>query len=166
MPDWYLIHTKPRQERIALLNLEQQGFACYMPMMALEKVLRGVIGVADEPLFPRYIFIQLATEMSSKSWSPIRSTRGVNRLVSFGNQPAKVDEHLVQALRAHEKKLNEAPRRWLEAGESVLLVEGAFAGVEGIFQMTDPEGRALVLIEMMCKPVQIKITPGQLRAVA
>ena len=34
---WYLIHTKPRQEHIALTNLERQGYTCYLPHCALKK---------------------------------------------------------------------------------------------------------------------------------
>lgn len=27
---WYVIHTKPRQEQRALLNLAQRGYNCYL----------------------------------------------------------------------------------------------------------------------------------------
>ena len=35
---WFLIHTKPRQEGIALENLERQGYPCYLPMLAAEEL--------------------------------------------------------------------------------------------------------------------------------
>jgi transcriptional antiterminator RfaH len=28
---WYLVHTKPIQEKCALDNLQRQGFKCYLP---------------------------------------------------------------------------------------------------------------------------------------
>ena len=82
---WYLIYTKPRQEQRALLNLEQQGYECYLPLHAAEKLQRGKLSVVEEPLFPRYLFIQLDTSQTGKSWGPIRSTKGVSHLVAFGN---------------------------------------------------------------------------------
>lgn len=33
---WYLIHTKPRQEHIALTNLERQGYTCYLLLLRVE----------------------------------------------------------------------------------------------------------------------------------
>ena len=56
---WYLVHTKPRQEKCALENLQRQGFHCYLPTLPSEKIRQGVLMVADEPLFPRYLFIRL-----------------------------------------------------------------------------------------------------------
>jgi transcriptional antiterminator RfaH len=38
---WYVIHTKPRQEQRALENLQRQGFEAWLPMIALEKVRRS-----------------------------------------------------------------------------------------------------------------------------
>ena len=31
-PTWFAVYTKPRQEKIALENLERQGFRCSLPM--------------------------------------------------------------------------------------------------------------------------------------
>ena len=36
MSNWYLIHTKIRQERVALENLERQGFKCFLPLIRAE----------------------------------------------------------------------------------------------------------------------------------
>ena len=30
---WYVVHTKPRQEQRALVNLMQQGYECYLPLV-------------------------------------------------------------------------------------------------------------------------------------
>src|SRR4051812_8030711 len=81
---WYLVHTKPRQERVALENLERQGFQCYLPTLPSERLRQGLLALSLEPLFPRYLFIRLGEGGSARSWMPIRSTRGVSRLVSFG----------------------------------------------------------------------------------
>ena len=40
---WYLIHTKPRQEVCALENLQRQGYECYLPQLVLEKLRNGVV---------------------------------------------------------------------------------------------------------------------------
>ena len=162
---WYLIHTKPRQEKSALQNLTQQGYACYLPILPTEKLRQGNLTVADEPLFPRYLFIQLGMGDSARSWSPIRSTRGVSRLVSFGNEPAKVDDRLIDLLKSQEEAVQGQPQRLFTPGERVRLTDGAFAGIEGIYQMADGESRVMVLIELLSKPVQLRIAPSSLRKI-
>ena len=163
---WYLIHTKPRQEKCALQNLERQGYTCYLPLWRVEKMRQGNLAVADAPLFPRYLFIQLGLSGSAKSWSPIRSTTGVSRLVCFGIEPAKVDERLVAALRFHEARVQDQPRRLFSPGERVKLTGGAFADIEGVYQISDGASRVIVLIDLLGKRVPLSVSPASLRKAA
>lgn len=163
--NWYLIHTKPRQENTALLNLEQQGYECYLPMLPAEKLRQGALSVIEEPLFPRYLFIRLAPSGGTQSWGPIRSTKGVSRLVSFGAEPAKVGSGLVEMLRVQEGVRGKQLQRCFIPGERVELRSGAFAGMEAIYQMSDGERRVLVLIELLNRPVQMSVAPATLRKV-
>jgi len=160
---WYLVHTKPKQEKCALQNLQQQGYQCYLPTLLSEKLRQGILTIIDEPLFPRYLFIRLGQGGSAKSWTPIRSTKGVSRLVSFGTEPARVDDGLVELIRAQEAAVQEKPERLFKQGERVRLTDGAFAGIEGIYQMADSECRVRVLIELLSKPVTVRVTPASLR---
>jgi transcriptional antiterminator RfaH len=163
---WYLVHTKPKQEKCALQNLQQQGYQCYLPIFPIEKLRQGVLAVADEPLFPRYLFIRLGQGSSAKSWSPIRSTKGVNRLVSFGIELAKIDDDLINLIKVQEAAIQNKPKRLFTPGERVRLTKGAFAGIEGVYQMSDGERRAMVLIELLSsRPVAIYVPPAQLRKV-
>lgn len=160
---WYLIHTKPRQELCALQNLQRQGYTCYLPMLALEKLRRGKIFVCEEPLFPRYLFIALSTDLNSQSWAPIRSTRGVSRLVTFGSTPLKVPAAFIQSLQHEEDARKTEPNRLLKPGDVVQVTEGPFAGLQGIYQITDGEKRAIILLELLSKPTQLPIAHGALK---
>jgi transcriptional antiterminator RfaH len=160
---WYLIHTKPRQEKIALENLERQGYRCYLPLYRKEKLLRRVLTVSDEPLFPRYLFINLGDGESDQSWRPIRSTKGVSRMVVFGNEPAKADDALIDLLKQQEESLQGQPDTFFKPGEVVKFTVGPFAGIEGIYQMADGERRVMVLIELLSKLVAMRIDPALLR---
>lgn len=160
---WYLVHTKPRLEKCALENLERQQYRCYLPMIATEKLRKGELTLVDEPLFPRYLFVQLDTGMSAPSWSPIRSTKGVSRMVSFGSEPAKVHDDLIEMLMSHETAMRGTPVALFTPGERVQVTQGPFAGIEGIYQMSEGERRVMVLIELMSKPVVLPLEPTQLR---
>lgn len=163
---WYLLHTKPKQEKRALLNLQQQGYECYFPVLPAEKMIKGKITLDQEPLFPRYLFIRLSTEQGALSWAPIRSTKGVHRLVSFGTQAAKVDDALVAFLKEKEIDISKETRRLFEKGDKVLITQGAFAGLEGVYQMNNGDERVMVLIEFMSKPVVMGLSLNACKKIA
>ena len=163
---WYVIHTKPRQEQRALTNLEQQGYQCYLPMITLEKLGRGRLNVVKEPLFPRYLFICLDNSRHGENWAPIRSTIGVSSLVTFGSTLAKIDAGLIALLQAQQDDLSAAPERLFHQGEVLLVSDGAFAGLEAVYQMQSGDNRAMVFIELMGKMAQMKIALASLRKMA
>jgi transcriptional antiterminator RfaH len=159
---WYLIHTNPRLEKCALENLERQGYECYLPIIPTEKLRQRRLTVTDLPLFPRYLFIHLGQDVSDKSWLPIRSTKGVSNLVRFGAHPAKADDSLIATLKSHETALQAEPERLFKPGETVSLSEGAFKDIEAIYLLADGEHRAMVLIELMSRPVTMRVETASL----
>ena len=157
---WYLIHTKIRQEVVALSNLERQGYRCFLPLFNAEKLRRGKLQVVQEALFPRYLFIGLDTDTQSQSWSPIRSTLGVSRLVMFGHTPGRVDDTLIERLQAQHNALAQA---LFQPGDPVTITQGPFAGLEAIYQMTCGEERVMVLLDILSKQVKMTVSPADLR---
>jgi transcriptional antiterminator RfaH len=158
---WYLVYTKPRQEDVALMNLERQGYTCYLPMRRMERIRRRKGELATEVMFPRYLFIRLDSSDQGKSWSPIRYTSGVSHLVQFGTRMAKVNDALVDLLRQRERAL--PPEPIFHNGEVVVINEGPFSGIEAIYQLLDAERRALILLEILTKPVSMQIDAAWLR---
>ena len=144
---WFVVHTKPRQ-----------GFESWLPVMDVEKIRRKQVAVVTEPLFSRYLFVRLDKQHSN--WAPIRSTLGVNRLVTFGNQPAAVPDELVLALQEAEKP---AVKKLLLPGDAVVFVQGPLRGLQGIYQQPDGDLRAMVLIELMSQPQRVVTDVHSLR---
>jgi transcriptional antiterminator RfaH len=87
----------------------------------------------------------------------------VSRLVTFGTEPAKVDDRLVDLLRAQAQMREARPLRLFTSGERLRLVDGAFAGVDAIYQMSEGDCRVMVLIEMLSKSVRLSVSPDSLR---
>jgi len=162
---WFLVRSKPRQESVALTHLARQGYECYLPLFATEKLVRRKSTVVQEPMFARYLFVRLDTTGQGQSWSPIRSTVGVSELVCFGSRPARVDNALIATLREREIAQQASPTTLFAHGDSVRITEGAFAGLEAIYQMNDAEGRAMVLLDLLSKPVAMTIDAVGLRKV-
>ena len=147
---WYVVHTKPRQEARALENLQNQGFNCFLPTMQVQKLRNQKVQTITEPMFSRYLFIQLDDQ--TQNWGPIRSTLGVSKLVSFGPQPAKVPSEFIGFLK-------EAPPETLErmfmSGDNVQVAIGPLRGLEGQYLAHDGETRAFVLIDLLGRPQKL-----------
>jgi hypothetical protein len=85
---WQLLYTKPRAERWVELNLRRQDFLTLLPLV------RARAGF--QPLFPRYVFVGITADLSSR---PLAGTRGVQYVVHFGTQPARVPIPIVTEIR-------------------------------------------------------------------
>ncbi|OGT04618.1 MAG: hypothetical protein A3F73_07190 [Gallionellales bacterium RIFCSPLOWO2_12_FULL_59_22] len=142
---WYLLQTKPHQEQRALENLRNQGFECFLPLYLRERLRRGKRENVEEPLFPRYIFIRLDSSVSN--WNVLRSTYGVTNIVRFGEQPAWVPDAVIEAI----AKRPHANVQIFQPGDRVRITEGAFAGLEGVFEQNDGDARVSILMELMAK---------------
>ncbi len=155
---WYVVHTKPRQEARALETLQNQGFNCFLPTMQVQKLRNQRVQTITEPMFSRYLFIQLNEQ--TQNWGPIRSTLGVSKLVSFGPQPAKVPPEFIALLK-------EAPVETLERmfapGDNVQIASGPLQGLEGTYLAHDGETRAFVLIDLLGQPQKLRMAVENLR---
>ncbi len=154
---WYLIQSKPKLELVALENLNNQGYECYLPMMNVEKQVQKKIQIQKTPLFPRYLFINLDNDFFAKSWVPIRSTKGVSTLVRFGAEPAKISEDLIEIIRFKENRHQANIEPLFKQGEILKILNGPFKGFESIYQGMDDQMRVIVLFEFMNKSTTISI---------
>ena len=160
---WYLVFTKPKEEERAVLNLERQGYLCYLPRVTAERCSKSNLILKSEPLFPRYIFVQVPDHTHDASWVPIRSTLGVSNIVLFGGQPAKVSDELINTLKGLEEHSQEAPRELFTSGESVVITSGPFSGIEAVFKMKNGTERVVVLVTILSKTVPYQCSPDQIK---
>ena len=161
---WHVVYTKPRQESRALENLRRQGFECFLPTLATERLRAGHRVMLPEALFPRYLFVYL--EAGCSNWSAIRSTRGVAWLVKFGGVAARVPPALIEAL-AEQPALQ---KELFEVGERLRVVDGPFVGIEAellrLHEAADGEARVMVLMDILTRPQQISLPASVVRRAA
>ena len=164
MRSWYLIQTKPRQEKIAEQHLSNQGYRVYLPIVnQIKQCQAGWISSA-QPLFPGYLFIQLMA--SQDDWRPIRSTRGVAKLVSFAGEPAVVPEAVMQALLCMDKTLAEAQCNHFPQQGDAIEVRVGEGFVQAIMQQTDGQNRVWVLLELLGRQQRLSVPNNAVRKVA
>jgi transcriptional antiterminator RfaH len=163
---WYLVYTKPRQEKVAAENLLRQKYEVYFPQLSIWRTRRGKRQSVIEPLFPRYLFIRLDSQ--SDNWAPIRSTLGVMSLVRFGTEPARVPDELVEYLRSRHNAdgLHEWAQPKLIVGERARVVSGPLAGYEGILIAKSSRDRVVILMDLVGGQVRAKLNPDQIEPAA
>lgn len=140
---WYLLQCKPRQDTKAEEHLERQGYTCYRPKLTEEIILRGKRQVVQGSLFPGYVFVQLGLD---ENWGPLRSTRGVLRLVRFGLNAAPIPDHLIAQL---QERKNPSRLELLAEGDKVRITTGAFAEIEAIFLTMSGDERVVLLMNIL-----------------
>ncbi|WP_455820865.1 transcription/translation regulatory transformer protein RfaH [Pseudomonas cerasi] len=149
MESWYLLYCKRGQLLRAKEHLERQAVHCLSPMIALEKTVRGKRTQVNEPLFPNYLFIEFDPE--SIHTTTISATRGVSHFVRFGNQPATVPLDVIIALQSPIETTVESELP--QPGDTVIITEGAFEGLQAIFTEPDGEARSMLLLNLLNKQV-------------
>ena len=157
--DWYVVQTKPRKESVAIENLDRQGYHSYCPQITQKKLIRKRWANTTEPLFPRYVFVQL--EEGIDDFSPIRSTLGVASLVKFGNVPAKLCHQAIDYIIGQEKSLQQGGdggRLDWKPGTPLQVLDGPMAGLRGVFQKTQSDERIIILLEILGKQSRLLVS--------
>lgn len=162
MQSWYLLYCKRGQLLRAQQHLERQNVECLTLLITLEKMVRGKRTQVSEPLFPNYLFIRFDPETIHTT--TISATRGVSHFVRFGNQPAQVPQEVVDTLSAAPMQEIVDPATPFP-GDSVVITDGAFEGLQAIFSEPDGEARSILLLNLLNKPVIQSVKNTQFRKI-
>jgi len=145
---WYIFQSKTRKEELLCEQLRLRGIETFFPNLYVRPVsprARKAI-----PYFPGYVFGHVDLEEAGRSfldWIP-----GAIRIVSYGGDPAPVQDHFVDTLRRHLEIINASHRNVFDPyqpGDVVAIKGGPFLGFEAIFNARLPgRDRVEVLLKM------------------
>jgi len=165
MTHWYVVHTRPQAEAVALTNLQRQGYEAYLPLHRRRRRHARRIEVVQRPLFPRYLFVAL--DLETARWRPILSTVGVVNLIMQAERPAPVPAGVVERIKTAitdgEFDIISALGR-LTPGSSVRINEGPFADLVARLQSATDADRVKVLLELFGRKVLITLRAEQVEA--
>jgi transcriptional antiterminator RfaH len=137
--NWYVVHTHPHQEERTTSNLQSFGLETLMPKLQVNKYneFTGRLSRIAKPLFPTYIFSRFRF---NEWYHRIKFTRGVQSLVCFDNKPVPVDEEIVNLVRSRIGKDGFVKTgQDLKAGDEVVIREGRFQNLYGVFERELPD---------------------------
>jgi transcriptional antiterminator RfaH len=163
MQSWFVVYTHPREEAVAEENLARQGFTTYWPRYAKRVSHARKVQEVAASLFPRYLFV--AFDPAVHGWRSIRSTRGVVDLVRHGNEPTRVCDGLIEAIRAREDERGTVVlgrQIELEKGQRFRLKGGAFDAHELIFDARKDSERVVALLTLLGREFTVEIPVAQI----
>jgi len=155
MEHWYALYTKPYKEHQVSNFLESRGYETYLPTIAVRK--NGQEKPA--PFFSCYLFVRLDP---SNGHSSVRWTPGLRRIVTFGDQPAVVDDDVVSFLRQRLAEMKESGYKGyrFKPGERVVVRSGPLSDFQAVFERRLSSGqRARILVDFLGRwtPCQVDI---------
>ena len=150
VPLWFAVQTKPRQEERAHAWLSNRvGLPVFLPRLEELKKRHSRSVRVVEPLFPSYLFVHMTLE--PEPWYAVKWAPGVKRVVGTGEVPTPVPPEIISLLRARcgdEEVIHWGPA--MMGGESVRVVHGPFAGLQGILERpSSRRERVRVLLTLM-----------------
>lgn len=158
--EWWVIHSKARQEKIIAQHLTARGIICYLPLVRrLRRNGRGKIA-AELPLFPSYLFFfgeqgeRYTTLMTHRVANVIRAT-----------DQSRLEHELWQVYQATQSEHAVDLYPALKRGRRCRIVRGALRGVEGVVVNRRGLWRVYLGIEMLGQSAELEIDPSDLEVI-
>lgn len=159
---WYVAQLKPNAAVLAERNLVRQGYHTFMPM--IERDERKAPGFTRRlrPLFPGYLFVGF--DPLGGAWRSISGTRGIARLVTFGNAiPRPVSGELLQHIRSHTDPDGVfRTHQNLGLGDTVVILTGPLTDLVARIHSLEDAGRAWVLLDFLGQETRVQMRREQL----
>jgi transcriptional antiterminator RfaH len=155
---WYVVQSQPNAEAKAVVHLNWQGFAAYLPRYLKRRRHARRVETVAASLFPRYLFV--AVDLNAQRWRSIFSTVGVSRLVCNGERPTPISDSVIDALKAREDasgfiRLDRRPS--FRPGDKIRVLEGVFADCLGVYEGMKDSDRIAILLDMLGRKVRVMV---------
>lgn len=157
---WYVVSTKPHQEKQAELHIKQCDIECFLPLLKESKIIHRTHKTVIEPLFPGYLFARFDLDKHGRA---VSYARGVRKIVEFGSGPVALDATMIDAIKERLNNGFVTPHsERFKMGQIVRIKGGPLAGLEAVFmrEMTD-RNRVLLLLNTLGFHAKLTMDMGQ-----
>ncbi|MBN9384017.1 MAG: UpxY family transcription antiterminator [Chitinophagaceae bacterium] len=156
---WYVAYTFPKSEKIVQTKLGKIGVASYLPMYYKTRDWSDRKKRLYVPLFPNYVFIHVESARRHETFG----VREIVRYVCFDGRPATIKSSIIDTLQLILSKdvplsLDEMAR----PGMPVRVVQGPFAGAEGVVVRKNGNMRLIIQIEALQSAIGVNIHTSDL----
>jgi transcription elongation factor/antiterminator RfaH len=145
---WYALHTKSRFENVVNDGLAKKTLDVFLPKITIKSRRRDRHKMIRVPLFPGYLFVR--TDLNPYEHIEILKTTGAVQLIGSTRGPVRIADATIDSLKimvSTEGEVITGTR--FKKGDRVMVVNGPFSGVTGIFSSYRGDGRVIVNIEAL-----------------
>ena len=164
-PRWYACYTRARHEKRVDAQLRERGIETFLPLVMRVRQWKDRKKEVEFPLFPSYVFGRFALTEAHR----VLSVPGVSTLVKANDRPVWIEESELENVRLFARALTvgkEEPelRPFFAVGEWVEVVDGPFAGVQGVVQQQRGRRRILIGLKAIGQGLEIDVSKCTLRS--
>ncbi|MGN7823234.1 UpxY family transcription antiterminator [Chitinophaga varians] len=163
IPGWYLIYTKPRQERKVVGSLAGLGIDHFLPTIKTVSQRSDRKKTIENPMFPSYVFVHPNTVNELFAGQDLD---GAVSYVKFGKRKAILAPEVIDNVKiiAANAKNIEISYDHFSPGEKLIIQKGALAGLQCEMISYKNKNLALVRIELLQRNIIVDVEAGHLNA--
>ena len=158
-PPWFALSVKPNHEKTVERGLESRGYQTYVPVQHVTRRWSDRTKQMASVVFPGYVFCRVATPELNR----VLTQPGVRSVVSFGRNPAPVEEAEISSVRALISSGRPiVPCPYIRLGQRVIVGRGPLAYLRGMVLRIKDSWRVVVSVEALGCSVSIEVDPESL----
>lgn len=146
---WYVIYTRPKQERKVARCLEVKKLHHYLPLATKKSQWHDRKKIISTPLFPSYVFVMLSNH--SEYYDAINGNRGLLYFVKSDGENARVDDKTIDSIRIILSNTAEVEcaSEYIQPGKDVIIRDGPFTGLNCQIVHHNNQQKVLVKINLL-----------------
>jgi transcription termination/antitermination protein NusG len=147
-PAWYVLHTKSRFENVVNDALLKKAVEAFLPKITVASKRKDRKKMIQVPLFPGYVFVK--SDLHPNHHLEVVQTAGAVKLVGNKSGPISVPDEAIASIKIMVASRHPVDTGYqFNKGDRVMVVNGPFIGVVGIFERYGSKGRIVVHIEAL-----------------
>jgi transcription antitermination factor NusG len=159
---WYAAYTRANHERRVAQELAERSVEHFLPQYQSRRKWKDREVELSLPLFPGYVFVRIALENKLR----VLQVPGVTCLVSFAGKPAVVPaEEFGRIQELLNRKVSATPHPYLNVGRKARVLDGPFAGLEGIVVRRNKRNRLVISLDLIARSIAVELGEANLEPV-
>lgn len=151
---WFALRVKSRCEKAVAAAVRSKGFEEFLPSYTSLRRWSDRFVLANEPLFPGYVFCRLSVE----DRFALLTIPRVMYLAEVGNIPAVLADEEILAIRdALRAEAVIKPWPFVEGGQRARLTRGPLEGLEGLLIQGDRQQQMVLGLTALKQSIAVQI---------
>lgn len=150
--EWFVLHTKSRQEKVVAESLAAMGVGYFLPLLHQVRYYGQRKFDVELPLFPSYVFLR-GTRIAAFEANRVKR---IAQIITVHNQPS-LDWELSNLYQAIASGADLNPYPFLVAGTPVEVRSGPFRGLQGVVDSHARQNRLILQVHMLGRAVCLEV---------